>query len=101
MTHLHIRVIVAYVLLSISYLAVVLTLCVSCQPMHHFWQIHPNPGRLCQPTNSPDCGLLLEHSRVDCKLTRLTDVMVCVIPNIVTDVYLLSIPLPVSSSDWF
>lgn len=53
--HLRMRVIIAYVLLGVTYLAVVLTLCLSCQPMHHFWQISPNPGPLCQPTNSPAC----------------------------------------------
>lgn len=46
---------IAYVLLSITYVAVVLTLCLSCQPTHHFWQIHPDPGPLCTPTNSPAC----------------------------------------------
>ncbi|KAL2105309.1 hypothetical protein VUR80DRAFT_8594 [Thermomyces stellatus] len=74
--NLKIRVTIAYVLLSITYLAVVLTLCLSCQPTHHFWQIYPDPGPLCKPTNSP------------------AYVMVVVIPNILTDIYLLSIPLP-------
>ncbi|KKY20693.1 hypothetical protein UCRPC4_g04160 [Phaeomoniella chlamydospora] len=44
--------------------------------MHKFWQINPNPGNLCQPTKSK------------------VYVLVTVVLNIITDIYLLSIPLP-------
>ncbi|KAK2471374.1 hypothetical protein H9L39_17605 [Fusarium oxysporum f. sp. albedinis] len=60
----------------------------SCQPMHKFWQINPDPGTLCKPTNSP------------------AYVLVVVIPNVLTDAYLLYIPLSlglegaVSGSSW-
>ncbi|SPO06173.1 related to integral membrane protein PTH11 [Cephalotrichum gorgonifer] len=74
--HLKTRVYIAYGILSVTYLTVVLTLCLSCRPIQRFWQIHPDPGPLCRPANSP------------------AYVMVVAIPNILTDVYLLSIPLP-------
>ncbi|KAI1337490.1 hypothetical protein F5Y15DRAFT_155649 [Xylariaceae sp. FL0016] len=76
LAHLRQRVIIAYVLLGVTYLVVALTLILSCQPMNHFWQISPDPGDICQPTKSP------------------VYVFVILIPNILTDIYLLSIPLP-------
>ncbi|KAI6764474.1 hypothetical protein HG530_008263 [Fusarium avenaceum] len=76
LTHLRTRVVFAYIILGVTYLAVALTILLSCQPFHHFWQVTPNPGVICQPTNSP------------------AYVLVVVIPNVLTDVYLLSIPLP-------
>lgn len=92
---------IAYGLLSITYVAVVLTLCLSCQPTHHFWQINPDPGPLCTPTNSPAC----EQSRTPVNTTTLkanipADVLICVVPNVLTDIYLLSIPLPVSHNSF-
>ncbi|KAM0809765.1 hypothetical protein AB5N19_10112 [Seiridium cardinale] len=74
--HLRLRVRVAYVLLGVTYLTVALSILLSCQPINRFWQINPDPGNLCQPTNS-----------------RLY-VLIVLIPNIITDLYLLSIPLP-------
>lgn len=65
-------------MLAVTYAVVALTILLSCQPFHHFWQVTPDPGKLCRPTNSP------------------VYVLVVVIPNILTDAYLLSIPLPVS-----
>ncbi|OQE32233.1 hypothetical protein PENSTE_c001G10386 [Penicillium steckii] len=70
------RVRVAYGILGVTWIATQLSLLLSCQPFHAFWQIYPNPGAFCQPTNSP------------------VYVFVVVILNIVTDLYLLSIPLP-------
>ncbi|KAF4345625.1 integral membrane protein PTH11 [Fusarium beomiforme] len=76
LTHLKARVTIAYIILGVSYAVVALTILLSCQPFHHFWQVSPDPGLLCQPTKSP------------------AYVLVVVIPNILTDIYLLSIPLP-------
>ncbi|RSL68624.1 hypothetical protein CEP54_002723 [Fusarium duplospermum] len=76
LAHLKTRVRLAYVILGVTYTAVFLTILLSCQPFHHFWQVTPDPGTLCRPTNSP------------------AYVLVVVIPNILTDIYLLSIPLP-------
>ncbi|KAF4487865.1 integral membrane PTH11, partial [Fusarium agapanthi] len=76
LTHLKTRVTIAYIILGVSYAVVALTILLSCQPFHHFWQVSPDPGLLCQPTKSP------------------AYVLVVVIPNILTDIYLLSIPLP-------
>ncbi|KAJ6149851.1 hypothetical protein N7471_001050 [Penicillium samsonianum] len=70
------RVRLGYIILGVTYVATALSILLSCQPFHAFWQIYPDPGNLCQPTNS----------RVY--------VFVVVVLNIVTDIYLLLIPLP-------
>ncbi|KAJ5220365.1 hypothetical protein N7468_009569 [Penicillium chermesinum] len=66
----------AYILLGVTWLAAQLSLLLSCQPFHRFWQVNPDPGNICQPTKSP------------------VYVYVCVIFDIITDLYLLLIPLP-------
>ncbi|KAJ5622430.1 hypothetical protein N7528_005662 [Penicillium herquei] len=70
------RVRIAWIILGVTYVATELSLLLSCQPFHAFWQINPNPGIVCQATHSP------------------VYVLVVVILNVLTDVYLLSIPLP-------
>ncbi|OOQ83299.1 putative srpk [Penicillium brasilianum] len=74
--HLPTRVRLAYIILGVTYVATQLSLLLSCQPFHAFWQIYPDPGNFCQPANSRVYVLLV------------------VILNVVTDIYLLSIPLP-------
>ncbi|KAI0206636.1 hypothetical protein F4808DRAFT_447412 [Astrocystis sublimbata] len=74
-SHLQARVRIAYVLLGVTYIYVALGFLLSCQPFHHFWQIFPDPGKLCEPTNSPYY------------------VLSALISDIVTDLYLVSIPL--------
>ncbi|KAM0704681.1 hypothetical protein Q7P35_007467 [Cladosporium inversicolor] len=77
-SHLELRVKLACVILLATYLGVALTIPCFCRPFHHFWQVSPNPGRLCESTNSP------------------AYVLVVLITNIATDLYLLSIPMPCS-----
>ncbi|KGO65639.1 hypothetical protein PITC_007570 [Penicillium italicum] len=74
--HLPTRVRVGYIILGVTYIAIALSLLLSCQPFHAFWQINPDPGNFCQPTHSP------------------VYVFVVVILNVLTDAYLLLIPLP-------
>ena len=38
------RVRIAYIILGVSWLATQLSVLLSCQPFHAFWQINPNPG---------------------------------------------------------
>ncbi|KAI9931139.1 hypothetical protein ASPWEDRAFT_100364 [Aspergillus wentii DTO 134E9] len=70
------RVRLAYIILAVTYLATELSILLSCRPFHAFWQIYPDPGNVCHPANS-----------------RIY-VLVVVTLNVVTDIYLLSIPLP-------
>ncbi|ERF76976.1 hypothetical protein EPUS_02689 [Endocarpon pusillum Z07020] len=75
LTHMRIRVYIAYAAISVTYVAVMATLLGSCQPFNHYWQIHPNPGNQCTPA----------ISTVNC--------LVVVVLDVLTDIYLLHIPL--------
>ncbi|AEO58639.1 hypothetical protein MYCTH_2306113 [Thermothelomyces thermophilus ATCC 42464] len=75
LAHLQIRVYIAYVFIGVTWVITTLLLLFGCRPMSKYWQIYPDPG-ICQPTNS--------------KLYVLS----VLIPDILTDLYLLSIPLP-------
>ncbi|KAI1398260.1 hypothetical protein F4819DRAFT_489745 [Hypoxylon fuscum] len=59
-----------------SYLAATLNLFLGCRPFHRNWQICPDPGNLCQPAISSSV------------------VWVYGSMNVITDLYLISIPLP-------
>ncbi|KAI8630336.1 hypothetical protein F5Y19DRAFT_429732 [Xylariaceae sp. FL1651] len=71
-----IRIYVGFGFLISTYLAATLNLFLGCRPFHKYWQINPDPGNDCQPAIS----------------TRI--VWVYAILNVVTDLYLLSIPIP-------
>ncbi|GAB7322998.1 hypothetical protein MBLNU13_g05525t1 [Cladosporium sp. NU13] len=75
-SHVQLRVRLAYGILLATYLGVALAILCSCQPFHHFWQVSPDPSQLCQATNAP------------------VYVLVFLVTNVVTALYLLSIPLP-------
>ncbi|CCF38220.1 hypothetical protein CH063_09363 [Colletotrichum higginsianum] len=62
--------------LVVSWIAVVMNLFLACRPFHKNWQIYPNPGNVCQPAISNQI------------------VWVYLSFNVSTDLYLLSIPLP-------
>ncbi|KAH6844608.1 hypothetical protein B0I37DRAFT_377878 [Chaetomium sp. MPI-CAGE-AT-0009] len=72
---LQIRVYIAYAFIGGTWIITTCLLLFGCRPMSKYWQVYPDPG-ICQPTNS--------------KLYVLS----VMIPDILTDVYLLSIPLP-------
>jgi hypothetical protein len=76
LAHLKMRVHIAYVLIGVSWAVITLILLFGCRPMSKYWQISPNPGAICQPADS--------------KLYVLS----VLIPDILTDMYLLSIPVP-------
>ncbi|KAL2132776.1 hypothetical protein VTI74DRAFT_3400 [Chaetomium olivicolor] len=75
LAHWQIRVYVAYAFIGVTWVVTTLLLLFGCRPMSKYWQINPDPG-ICQPTNS--------------KLYVLS----VLIPDVLTDLYLLSIPLP-------
>jgi hypothetical protein len=74
---MRIRVQIAYAVIGATYIAVICSILFGCHPMHKNWQIYPNPGNSCQPAVSK------------------IDVYVTVTLNVATDMYLLSIPMPV------
>ncbi|KAI2643214.1 hypothetical protein GGS21DRAFT_536713 [Xylaria nigripes] len=70
------RIYFGFILLGSTYLAATLNLFLGCRPFYRYWQIYPNPGDTCQPAVS----------------TRIVWVYASL--NIISDVYLLSIPIP-------
>ncbi|KAF4454383.1 hypothetical protein F53441_3100 [Fusarium austroafricanum] len=70
------RIYIGFGLILSTYIIIVCCILFSCHPFHHFWQINPDPGNLCQPA-----------------LSKLY-IFVVVSLNIITDIYLLAIPIP-------
>ncbi|KAL0931393.1 uncharacterized protein CTRU02_214128 [Colletotrichum truncatum] len=72
----HKRIYAGFILIVVTWLAVFLSIIFSCYPIHKNWQIYPDPGNLCQPAISK------------------INILVTVVLNVLTDLYLLSIPIP-------
>ncbi|KAF6829305.1 hypothetical protein CMUS01_08225 [Colletotrichum musicola] len=70
------RILAGFILIGATWVAVFLAIIFSCFPMRKNWQIYPDPGNLCQPAISK------------------VNILVTVILNVITDLYLLSIPIP-------
>ncbi|KAF4980403.1 hypothetical protein FZEAL_3582 [Fusarium zealandicum] len=70
------RIFVGFGLIFVTWVAVLLSILLGCQSFEKNWQIYPNPGNHCQPAISN------------------IDVFVTVVLNATTDLYLLSIPVP-------
>lgn len=71
-----IRVKLGYFLISITWAATQLCILLGCQPFQGNWAIYPEPPNLCQPAIS--------------KLNLYATVVL----NVTTDLYLMSIPIP-------
>jgi hypothetical protein len=70
------RIYIAMGLIITTFIAVIMTVYLSCRPFNHYWQINPDPGTVCQAAVS---GPILWSSFVT---------------NVSTDGYLLLIPIP-------
>jgi hypothetical protein len=70
------RIYIALGLIGTTFIAVIMTIFLSCRPFNHYWQINPDPGTVCQAAVS---GPILWSSFVT---------------NVGTDGYLLLIPIP-------
>ncbi|KAM7195747.1 hypothetical protein V8F20_007317 [Naviculisporaceae sp. PSN 640] len=70
------RIYIGFGLLGTTYLAVILTILLSCYPLSRNWQIYPDPGKFCQPAVSQ------------------IDIFVTLVLNVLTDLYLWTIPIP-------
>jgi hypothetical protein len=101
LNHLAVRIRIGYVLLGVTYAAVALSIIFGCRPIHKYWQINPDPGSKVLPPGFQSLNKILIRGFI-----RSTDicqptisklyVYIVVVPNVVTDIYLLAIPLPVS-----
>lgn len=70
------RIYVGFALIASTWIAVLFSILFGCQPLEKNWQIYPDPGNFCQPAISK------------------VDIFVTVVLNVVTDLYLLTIPIP-------
>ncbi|EEU33546.1 uncharacterized protein NECHADRAFT_56504 [Fusarium vanettenii 77-13-4] len=64
------------VFVALSGVAIILTIALTCRPFHHLWQVWPDPGRQCEPQN-------------------LVFFVVILTFNLVTDVCVMLVPIPV------
>ncbi|KAK7398638.1 hypothetical protein QQX98_011998 [Neonectria punicea] len=70
------RIFAGFGLIFVSWVTVLLSILLGCRPLSNYWQINPDPGNSCQPAVSK------------------INLFVTVVLNGLTDVYLLSIPVP-------
>lgn len=91
-----IRIQIGYIIIAATYVATLLSILLGCRPMYKNWQINPDPGSKLSSilfsrdyTNSTTDACQPAISKIDCLVT--------VVLNVVTDLYLISIPLPVST----
>ncbi|KAK2003776.1 hypothetical protein LX36DRAFT_720764 [Colletotrichum falcatum] len=70
------RIMYGFISIGVSWLAVFFSIIFGCYPFEKNWQIYPDPGNLCQPAISK------------------INILVVVVLNSLTDLYLLSIPIP-------
>ncbi|KAF5636726.1 integral membrane protein PTH11 [Fusarium tjaetaba] len=70
------RIYIGFGFIASTYVAIVCCILFSCHPFNRFWQIYPDPGNFCHPA-----------------LSKLY-IFIIVSLNILTDIYLLAIPIP-------
>ncbi|KAK0721674.1 hypothetical protein B0T26DRAFT_190617 [Lasiosphaeria miniovina] len=70
------RIYIGFGLIVSTWLAVLFSILFGCHPLEKNWQIYPDPGNFCQPAISK------------------IDIFVTVVLNVLTDLYLMSIPIP-------
>ncbi|KEZ42842.1 hypothetical protein SAPIO_CDS5268 [Scedosporium apiospermum] len=71
-----IRITVGFALVIGTFLASILTVFIACRPFNKYWQINPDPGNVCQAAISRPI------------------IWVSFASNVLTDIYLILIPLP-------
>ncbi|KAF2445832.1 hypothetical protein P171DRAFT_431224 [Karstenula rhodostoma CBS 690.94] len=76
LTRYRIRIHIAIGLIATTFVALIMTIYLSCRPFNHYWQISPDPGNTCQAAVSRPI------------------IWVMFIGNVSTDAYLFVIPLP-------
>lgn len=92
------RIKIGIVAVVATYIATILSILLGCRPLHKNWQIYPDPGStssFSRPTSKSSPlteSIILDHCQ---PAVSLIDLYVTVVLNVATDLYLMSIPLPV------
>lgn len=94
-----VRIYIGYVMIGTTYVATLLSILLGCRPIQKNWQINPDPGSETCSISFP--GFVLTSTTDVCQpaISRI-DCLVTVVLNVVTDLYLISIPLPVSYKNY-
>ncbi|KAL7620076.1 hypothetical protein AAE478_010625 [Parahypoxylon ruwenzoriense] len=71
-----IRIYIGFGFLGASFVVILTNLFLACRPFHKYWQMNPDPGNTCQPAISNQI------------------IWVYLSMNVTTDLYLISIPVP-------
>jgi hypothetical protein len=98
LVNMRVRIHVAYVLIAMTYIATICSILFGCRPMEKNWQIHPNPGSTSYPINNLSTwDRASDYLQDYCQpAVSKIDIYVTVVLNVATDLYLISIPAPVS-----
>ncbi|KAH6893351.1 hypothetical protein B0T10DRAFT_482075 [Thelonectria olida] len=87
------RIFAGFILIFTTWVVVLLSILLGCRPLSNNWQINPNPGsKLCN-TNWHETLLIDPVDKCQPAISRI-NLFVTVVLNGVSDMYLLSIPLP-------
>jgi hypothetical protein len=92
--HMKMRIRVGLGLIGVTYVATILSILLGCHPMEKNWQIYPDPGSECFLYKKRKKSLLTRPPDHCQPAISKIDIYVTVVLNVVTDMYLLSIPLP-------
>lgn len=90
-----IRIQVGYVIIVTTYIATLLSILLGCRPLRKNWQINPDPGSKTAFILSPTRLTIASIDLCQPAISRL-DCLVTVVLNVITDAYLITIPIPVS-----
>jgi len=93
------RIRIGAVLLVVTFLATFLSILFGCTPFSKHWQINPDPGSMSSPLDIHVCSTVQVLTAIQdfCQpaVSKL-QVAVLITLNITTDIYLMSVPLPIS-----
>lgn len=91
------RVRLGFFVVIVTYVAVVLSIFLGCRPFHANWQMYPDPGSTFSFHHCRNKSLIFWLMIDNCQpAVSHINLLVTLVLNIISDVYLLSIPLPVS-----
>ncbi|KAJ5742487.1 uncharacterized protein N7511_011506 [Penicillium nucicola] len=71
------RILISYASIAVTYVVVLIVILAGCHPIHKNWQIYPDPGNHCQPA------------------VAKIHIYFTVLLNVTTDIYLMSVPIPI------
>ncbi|KAK8009807.1 Glucan 4-alpha-glucosidase [Apiospora arundinis] len=88
------RIYVGFALITSTWIAVLFSILFSCQPLEKNWQIYPDPGSMAR-TGSYFMDITTNQDADFCQpAISKVDIFVTVVLNVVTDLYLLTTPIP-------